>query len=287
MILPIGHQESSVRRLPWVSFSLIFTCVVSFLLTDTEVLDSISDRPLLMAEAADYWRQHTYLEAEPEVRTTVAYDVMPNQRSQYLRLLESEGREMAPDDPEQRAIEQIELDRLTDLALGRSLPEAAESLDNPYRRWGLTPDSLRPITLVTHMFMHVGWLHLLGNLFMLFLAGFSLEDRMGRPLFAAFYLTAGVSAGLFYAALTPDRLVPPVGASGALAGVLGAFCIRFWSSNIKFLYFFLFGFRAFVGRILEDADAIALPDPETARGRPFRVFEDLATYEREVLRAGG
>jgi len=287
MILPIGHQESSVRRLPWVSFSLIITCVVSVLLTDTAVVDSIPDRQLLMAEAADYWREHAYLEAESEVRTTVAYDVMPNQRSQYLRLLEGEGRELAPNDPEQRALEQSELDRLTDLALGRSLLEVVESPDNPYRRWGLTPGSLRPITLVTHMFMHAGWLHLLGNLFMLFLAGPSLEDRLGRPLFAAFYLTAGVFAGLFYAALTPDKLVPLVGASGAIAGVLGAFCIRFWSSNIKFLYFFLFGFRAFVGRILEDAAAIALPDPDAARGRPFRVFEDLATYEREVLRVGG
>jgi hypothetical protein len=45
--------------------------------------------------------------------------------------------------------------------------------------------------------------------------------------------------------------------------------------------------RAFVGRILEDAAAIALPDPDAARGRPFRVFEDLASYEREVLRVGG
>jgi membrane associated rhomboid family serine protease len=234
MILPIGHQESSVRRLPWVTFSLIITCIAVFLATDTRIVEAVAQPAQLVEEAADYWRRHAYLEAEPQIRTIVAYDVMPNQRSQYLQLIEGQARDLAPDGPEVLAAEQAELDRLTDLALGRSLSELAESPDNPYRRWGLTPGLLSPVTLVTHMFVHAGWLHLLGNLFMLFLAGPALEDRLGRPLFALFYLTVGVSAGLFYAAMTPDKLVPMVGASGAIAGVLGAFCIRFWSSNIKF-----------------------------------------------------
>jgi membrane associated rhomboid family serine protease len=234
MILPIGHEESSVRRLPWVTFSLMIICVGVFLATDTRVIDAAAQPAELVAEVADYWRQHAYLEAEPKIRTIVAYDVMPNQRSQYLRLIEGQARELAPDDPEELAAEQAELDRLTDLALGRSLSELAESPDNPYRKWGLTPGQMRPVTLVTHMFMHAGWLHLLGNLFMLFLAGPALEDRLGRPLYALFYLTVGISAALFYAALTPDKLIPMIGASGAIAGVLGAFAVRFWSSNLKF-----------------------------------------------------
>ena len=62
MIIPIGHQERSVRRLPWVTLSLIAICFVVFLATDTSTESIETLDPL--AEAADYWREHAYLDAE-------------------------------------------------------------------------------------------------------------------------------------------------------------------------------------------------------------------------------
>ena len=105
------------------------------------------------------------------------------------------------------------------------------------------PSALRPRSFVTHMFVHEGWFHLLGNLFMLVLAGPPIEDRFGRAMFAAFYGISGVFAAAFYAALASDPTVPMVGASGAIAGVLGAFMVRLWSTRVRFAYFFAYGLR--------------------------------------------
>jgi tetratricopeptide (TPR) repeat protein len=93
------------------------------------------------------------------------------------------------------------------------------------------------------MFIHAGWLHLLGNLFILFLAGPPLENRWGRPLFAAFYLLAGLASGAFFVAFSPGSPIPLVGASGAIAAVMGAFFVCCWRTRIHFAYWFFLGFR--------------------------------------------
>jgi len=107
-----------------------------------------------------------------------------------------------------------------------------------YSSWGLVPK--RPVGpgLFSYMFMHAGWGHLIGNFLILFLAGPPLEDRWGRPLFTAMYVLSGVVAGGFYVLMTPGSDVPLVGASGAIAALMGASLVRFWSSKIKFFYLF-------------------------------------------------
>jgi len=247
MILPIGHGEFSTRRLPWVTFGIMAMCLAALLATGTYDLEPGPDRDTMMLDAEGYWRNHAYLDAAPEIRTRVGYDVSPNQRRQYLSLMESQALDVAPDDPEVWAAEQAELDRLTEFALGEALPAELLEADNPYRTWGLIPGDIRFVTLISYMFMHAGWLHLLSNFFMLFLAGPPVEDRLGRPLFAAFYAGAGVFAALFWAMFATDPNIPLVGASGAVSGVLGAFLVRFWSTDIRFAYFFMFGFRPIYG----------------------------------------
>jgi membrane associated rhomboid family serine protease len=110
--------------------------------------------------------------------------------------------------------------------------------DSPLQRWGLVPADIHLPTLVTYQFLHSGWLHLLGNLFIFFLAGPFIEDVWGRPLFAAFYVTAGAFSGIMFAVRYPDFGGPLIGASGAIAGVMGAFLIRYWHTKIKFFYWF-------------------------------------------------
>ena len=107
-----------------------------------------------------------------------------------------------------------------------------------YRTWGLIPTELSALTSISHIFVHGGWLHLVGNFLMLYLAGPPIEDRFGRPLFAAFYAVAGVFAGLFYCVLSAESTLPLVGASGAIAAVMGACLVRFGRAKIRFYYAF-------------------------------------------------
>ncbi|MGB6362319.1 MAG: rhomboid family intramembrane serine protease, partial [Thermoanaerobaculia bacterium] len=133
--------------------------------------------------------------------------------------------------------------------------EAADH--HPVRRWGLTPADLGLHQLFSHMFLHIGWFHLLGNLFIFYLGAGPIEDVWGRPLFTVFFLSAGIFAGLFFVAAYPHSTLPMVGASGAVSGVVGAFLIRFWKVKIRFFYF-LFFFRIYTGTF-EAAAWIMLP----------------------------
>jgi membrane associated rhomboid family serine protease len=78
-------------------------------------------------------------------------------------------------------------------------------------------------TLVTYMFLHGGWLHLIGNMLFLWVFGDNVEDAMGHLRFLAFYLLCGIAGGLAHAITTSDPDVPLVGASGAIAGIVAAY----------------------------------------------------------------
>lgn len=86
------------------------------------------------------------------------------------------------------------------------------------------PGELPPyLTLVTSMFLHGGWEHLLGNMIYLFVFGDDIEDALGWPRFLIFYLLVGVAAALAFVALNPHSTTPLVGASGAISGILAAY----------------------------------------------------------------
>jgi len=82
-----------------------------------------------------------------------------------------------------------------------------------------------PVTLVTSMFLHGGWMHIIGNMLYLWVFGDNVEDAMGHWRFIAFYLVCGMAAALAQLALDPSSQVPMIGASGAIAGLLGAYLI--------------------------------------------------------------
>jgi membrane associated rhomboid family serine protease len=91
------------------------------------------------------------------------------------------------------------------------------------------------ITILTAMFMHGGWLHLLGNMLFLWIFGDNVEDRLGRAKYLIFYLLAGIAGTLAQFALMPHSTVPNVGASGAIAGVLGAYILMFPRQRVDVL----------------------------------------------------
>jgi len=81
--------------------------------------------------------------------------------------------------------------------------------------------------LFTSMFLHGGWMHLLGNMWFLWLFGNNIEDSMTRPRFVVFYLACGVAAALAQVLANPSSIVPMVGASGAISGVMGAYLVLY------------------------------------------------------------
>lgn len=98
------------------------------------------------------------------------------------------------------------------------------------------------LTLLTSMFMHDGWLHLLGNMLYLWIFGDNIEDNFGHGKFLVFYLICGLVAAFAQIVADPNSIIPSLGASGAIAGVLGAYLIMFPRNrvrNIVFLAFFI------------------------------------------------
>jgi membrane associated rhomboid family serine protease len=103
--------------------------------------------------------------------------------------------------------------------------------------YGVVPAHLRLETLVTSMFLHGGWSHIVGNMLFLWAFGKSLEDAMGHTKFLGFYFTCGVIAGIVHVVFNFNSRIPTVGASGAIAGVMGAYLVKFPRARIHTLVF--------------------------------------------------
>ena len=229
MLLPIGHEETSLRRMPWVTLTIIGACLVTFILT--AFAPSVDERVAFSErEVVEYFLDHPYLQLDERFKGYTYYSLKQQRDRQTIS---------PPDDLEELQLEQFELDGLVEAfyeVRGRT----------PYFRWGLVPTQQRPIAWFTHMLMHVGLLHLFGNLFILYLAGPPLEDAWGHLGFAIFYVVAGLVAAFFFIAGFPDIDEPMIGATGAIAGVMGAFAVRYWNTRITFFYFFFF-FKIYTG----------------------------------------
>lgn len=226
MFIPIGHEETSLRRLPWVTFGIMGLCLIALVAT----LAASSDEAAVDSDAKElsqYFMAHPYLDLSPALEDQVFPGMGEQKRRTLFDMMRAASR--TPEDPAVLRAEQVEIDRLA-----RRVEEGAAS--DPFERWGLVPARFGLLALFTHMFMHAGWLHLLGNLFILYLVGPYIEDVWGRPLYAAFYLAAGAAAAMAFVLQNPRLEAPLVGASGAIAGVMGAFLIRYWRTRIRFFY---------------------------------------------------
>ena len=128
-------------------------------------------------------------------------------------------------------------------------------LDETYRinaffdRWALIPRDLMrgegEIGLLTSMFLHGGWLHLAGNMLFLWIFGDNLEDTLGHLGFLTFYLLSGLAAGGAQILTDPWSNVPMVGASGAIAGVMGGYLLLFPKARVDVIVIFIIFFKIF------------------------------------------
>jgi membrane associated rhomboid family serine protease len=102
--------------------------------------------------------------------------------------------------------------------------------------FGVVPAQLSILSIFTSMFVHGGLAHLAGNMLFLWIFGDNVEDRLGHGRFIVFYLLCGVAAALAQVTLNPESLVPMVGASGAIAGVMGAYLVLYPRSRVLMLF---------------------------------------------------
>lgn len=218
LVVPIGREQAVLQRHAWVTYALIALNVLAFLFVGTGSSDA--ERGSLMRswhETISYLKDRPYLQVPWQIA-----DLMPPAIRQ---------RTPAPPSIEdwKAAKEQKVADDMA--AELRQKYDAASDL-----RLAYIPAINSIPTIFTSMFMHAGLFHLLGNMLFLFATAPFIEDVFGRILFTVLYLSGGVIATLGFAWRYPDSLVPLVGASGAIAAVMGAYLVRFTLSRLQFLF---------------------------------------------------
>ena len=223
--IPLGVDEAKVDRLPWVSLAIAITCVLLFLATWVLPAHPMGVGDEELGEVLQLWAEHPQLELDPAFSERF---LNKRGREQVQRMHDEAGE---PPEGVDLAALQEELN-----ARCQDLLERADS--GSLRSLSLVPArGLAQPGWLTHMFLHFGWMHLLGNLLFFYLVGPLLEDVWGRPLFTGFYLVGGLMAAVAHFALDPSSQVMMGGASGAVAACIGAFCLRFAGRKVRIGYF--------------------------------------------------
>jgi|KBSMisStandDraft_5_1062788.scaffolds.fasta_scaffold00071_19 membrane associated rhomboid family serine protease len=237
MLIPIRHEGMQARRWPIVTFALIGLNVVCFLFSYPAIqseaprLGELKAHILLMAAS------HPELTLQAQAQQLV--DDFKQREPAVWAQAQNPNRDVADGFDAQMRLQddeaqlQSQLDSLTE----QYAQLKANSLTEQY---AFIPAHPKPISYLTANFLHGGWLHLIGNMWFLWLAGFVLEDVWGRPLYTVFYLIAGAAALQLHAWTNSGSTVPTLGASGAVAALMGAFLVRYPKMKIEMLW--LFGF---------------------------------------------
>ncbi len=221
LLIPIGRDDEEIRRHAWISYGIIVLNLIAFLLVGVATRRSVvAGLEQKWETAIEFYASHPYLEPPPKL-----VEALPDGAIALVRARMA-GRPLPP--PEMVAKDQATLDRMVSEAEG-----AIAEL--PYQRFGYVPAEGKTYTLFTSMFVHAGFLHLVGNMLFFFLSGPFIEDVFGRPVFAVLYFAGGIIAALMFAARTTESTIPLVGASGAIAAVMGAYLVRFYRSKTEFL----------------------------------------------------
>jgi membrane associated rhomboid family serine protease len=240
MLIPIGHENLRGRRWPYVSIAIIALNVVAFLGThwtievESAKLGEVKSHLLMLAA------MHPELRMSADAQRFVddfarenptTFDKLGTQNRDLEDAWDARMRLM--DEPEQL---QGEMDSLCQ---DYTTEVKSSILDN----YAYVPAHPHAISYLTSMFLHGGWLHLIFNMWFLWLAGTILEDTWGRVIYPAFYLVCGLVASVAHGIVNSGSYIPALGASGAIAGLMGAFLVRFPKTKIKMMWLFTFGFR--------------------------------------------
>lgn len=223
MIIPIAHENMGHRRWPLITIAVVATCVITHLFVSSVEEQSVRSANDTLQESMQYHAMHPYLKVNPPLDKFVGWG---NRGRVYV-----EHPKQAPDSDEEKVREQAHLDEL-----GQTFKARLEG--RPKFKYGYVPERGGIVSMFSHLFLHGDWLHLIFNMWFLWLCGVNLEDRWGRAVYGPFYFGAGIVAAwteLFVGGI-PD--VPRIGASGAVAGAMGAFLVAYAKTRIRFVTFF-------------------------------------------------
>ncbi len=231
MILPVGQSE--VLRVPWITGVLVLVCLGLFLTIDADLPEQAPAPVEDPTQAAEYWREHAYLDVDPEIMLEVGRGLSTKQRRKLYQDLRHDSYQRWPEDEEMRRAQQEVLDSLSARALaGDTTPR----VDNVYTRWGLVPADPGAVAFFTHPFLHSSWAHLLLNLLILFLAGAALEERWGHLRLAAIIPFAGALSGAAALVASLGSHTPLFGTAGIAACVVGAALAHYRLQSIRCYY---------------------------------------------------
>ena len=237
MLIPIRHDNMAARRWPVVTLALIAINTVAFIATHDTLSRQAPDLRNVKAHILVLAATHPELTLTPSAQQLVT-SFKDHNPGEWAKVQDPNHKIIDAWDARIRLVEepsqlQQEMDSLAEQYDKLSTASLAE-------QYAFVPAHPKPITYLTANFLHGGWLHLIGNMWFLWLAGFVLEDAWGRPLYAVFYLLAGAAALQFHAWANPGSIVPTLGASGAVAALMGAFLVSFPKMKIEMMWIFLF-----------------------------------------------
>lgn len=259
MIIPIGHERMEAQRLPYVTITIIALNVIFFIGTLISGPKHREELYTYSIEMEQYYMEHPYLEFPPDTLEKFPKEVQEAIKDWQELISEStEGGDYGRTDLMVYAMdvmrEQGE-NQLSEEELAAIREEEQQHFNylaerfnwaykrDVYFRYGYIPSRGGIFTMFSSMFMHGGFLHIIFNMWFLWLSGCNIEDVWGRVVYPIFYVLGGIFAVLAHAIMSPESTVPLIGASGAIAAVMGAFMVRMYNIKINFIYWFGLLFR--------------------------------------------
>ena len=230
MLIPLNHENMEGRRLPLISIALVILNFGIFLPTRGQIDNENPQRTEVRAHILLLAASHPELTLPENVQSLVTTFRTNNPGT--WNEAQSQTRELADAwDARMRMMQD-------EAALQHEMDSLAEQWATLERsgfldQYAFVPAHPTAISYVTANFLHGGWLHLIGNMWFLWLAGAILEDTWGRIIYPIFYLAAGAAALVFHAMLNSGSTIPTLGASGAVAALMGAFLVRFPKTKIE------------------------------------------------------
>ncbi len=237
MLIPIRHENMEARRWPVVTIGLIVLNTLIFLFTHGTMDQQSPELGSTKAHIILLAGMHPELTMSTDARQLVD-DFKAENPSEWAQIQSPTRNLIDGWDARIRLVEDPAALQAEMNSLGAKYSELATG--SLVEKYAFVPAHPHAIAYLTANFLHGGWLHLIGNMWFLWLAGFVLEDVWGRPLFTVFYLIAGAAALQFHAWTNPGSIIPCVGASGAIAALMGAFLVRFPKMKIEMLWIFFF-----------------------------------------------
>lgn len=240
MILSIADQHTRIGRRAWLTLGLVAVSLVCFLAPRALRAIGSGAAQVELEQACDYWLEHPYLEPDARVLEAAALAAGSHAPERFLAARRS-GAASAPRDAAALAQEQSGLAFLTRLALRGSDERPGPS--HAFRRFGLDASAPRGHAILTHVFLHSGWIHLGLALLLVAMAGPVLESRLGPALLAALFVSSGLASALAHLLACSGSSAPLIGASGIASGLCGAFLARFGSGPAVLHGYAIYGMR--------------------------------------------